>query len=187
MIILFLAFVLTLLSIKGMTRVIPVQWTYIDPSIPSASTASRVFCSDDLIPCQNDDTCRKKCLPEEKLSCVAVNKNKRYCLPSRPASLPCNEKLGGQLSWLPGSGWTCICTQPLIAGNRGCTRLNPGVCEKGTWTHHARNTTLPPTAKHCRCPSDRIKIVTSLGVPLCIPRDDGYCPNPYVCRRFYRS
>lgn len=186
--------ILTLLSVLGFIyKPVPKQ-VYINPNV----TPIDPVCQNQPVECDTDNDCNK-CIDNEKMNCVIMNRNKnqeekygkakKYCLPLKP-SQPCNETLGGIWTWTGWSDpirkeWDCLCTYPEIAGNKGCTKLNPNVCKNGVYKYNAINAIRGPSPKDCECASNSQRIITSTNVPLCVPKGDGYCANEQMCTNFY--
>lgn len=158
------------------------------------------LCMDTPIECQKDNDC-SKCSDGIQMKCMELkrgphqkevygNIHNKYCLPEKPDK-PCNEKNGGIWTWTGWAGnrkeWDCLCTYPEIAGNIGCTHLNPNVCNLGEYTYDARTAKRGPIPDDCKCAPHFVKIITENNVPLCIKKQDGYCPNEKVCHNFYSS
>jgi hypothetical protein len=189
---------LTCLVIIGLFRQPLIKTAYINPNVSS----TRPMCMDKPIECNTDNDCRQ-CNDAITMKCIEMkrspdqrkaygNIHNKYCLPEKP-NKPCNEKLGGIWTWTGWSGgnrkeWDCLCTYPEIAGNVGCTHLNPNVCNLGVYNYDARTATRGPNPGDCKCTEPHYtKIITDTNVPLCIKKGDGYCPNDKVCHNFYSS
>ena len=166
---------------------------------PHSHTVNPI-CMDTPIECHTNDDCNK-CADGIQLKCMELkrgshqqevygNIHNKYCLPEKPTKL-CNEKYGGIWTWTGWATnrkeWDCMCTYPEIAGNNGCTHLNPNVCNLGKYTYDARTATRGPIPADCECAPNYIKIVTDTNVPLCVKKGDGYCPNDKICNEFYLS
>ena len=141
----------------------------------------RPICTEQAYTCTTDKDC-EKCIDSNsfELKCQPHKIDtgmQKYCLPVKPKK-ECNEKLGGVWTWT-GWGesgtkeWDCLCVYPEIAGNRGCTRLNPGVCDKGTYTYDARGSSRGPSPDDCKCAEGYDKIVANPDIPMCIKHTDG--------------
>jgi hypothetical protein len=187
--------VLTLLAIIGFTYYPPVISGYINPNAQPKDP----ICSETPIECNIDDDCGK-CIDSEayNIKCTTLKRNsnqskhygeeKKYCLPEKPEK-PCNEKLGGVWTWTgwasKGGEWDCMCTYPEIAGGNGCSKLNPNVCKGGKYTYSAIGADRGPRLTDCECPPTHIRIHTNKGIPMCIKKNKGSCPNEAICQSFY--
>jgi len=180
---------LTLLTVFGFVYTPRTARTFLNP------TASRTHpvCSERAVECQNDADC-VECADNDvfQIRCEEVGggklvERKRYCLPRKPDK-PCNEDLGGVWTWTYNNKeWECLCTYPEIAGNRGCTKLNPNVCKGGTYNYSAKRSNRGPIPTDCVCPEESIRIVSEDNVPMCVPTHPGICPDENTCRSFYTS
>lgn len=159
---------------------------FIDP----VKVALSPICSEQPVPCINDSDCQH-CRDANvfEMKCEGLD-DRRYCLPTKPEQ-PCNEKLGGVWTWsgwadTRNKEWECLCTYPEIAGNRGCTKLNPNVCRGGTYTYKP-SMDRGPLPSDCKCPRNTVQVVTEGDVPMCIARNKGSCFDEATCKRFYKS
>lgn len=167
--------------------------TFLNP----ASSPTNPVCSEKAVECTTNADCTH-CKDNDifEIRCEEVGggkfgKRKKYCLPKKPQK-PCNEDLGGVWTWTgwASSGnkeWECLCTYPEIAGNRGCTALNPNVCKGGVFNYSARHSNRGPVPSDCVCPDGTVHIVSEDDVPMCIPVHPGICPDEKICRSFYTS
>ena len=186
----FLIIVLSVVSIGGFIYT---------PSAPKTSTitaghwsTTQPVCSEKATKCVTDADC-SKCEDKDvfDITCKKLSSGKKYCLPRKPTK-PCNQKLGGVWTW---SGWAdtntkeweCMCTLPEIAGNIGCTKLNPNVCKGGKYNYSAIGSKRGPLPSDCICPENTFQIVTENNVPMCIPKSEGICPDIHTCTMFYSS
>jgi hypothetical protein len=188
--------ILTFLILVGLITKPKAHTNYINPS----TSALNPLCMDTPTECLSAKEC-ESCSDGVAMDCVELKRNphqkkaygnihSKYCLPVKPDK-PCTERLGGIWTWTGWASnrkeWDCLCTYPEIAGNIGCTRLNPNVCKDGVFAYDATTATRGPTPNDCQCYSGYTKIVTDTNVPLCIKKADGYCSDERVCRNFYSS
>lgn len=147
-------------------------------------------CSENPVPCVSDSDC-KICVDGGVFEMKCQNlRGSNYCLPKTPDQ-PCNLDLGGQWVWTGwadtrNKDWECLCTFPEIAGNIGCTRVNPNVCRGGKYSF-THTETRGPIPEDCECPTDAIRIVTEGNVPMCIKKNRSSCVDETSCKRFYSS
>lgn len=189
---------LTYFIVVGLFVKPSIRFDYIPPFTQSIDP----LCMNKPVECHNDKDCRI-CADALEMKCIELkrgphqqeaygnNVHQKYCLPVKPQK-PCNEKYGGIWTWTGWAEdrkeWDCLCTYPEIAGNIGCTSLNPNVCKLGKYTYDARTATRGPMPDDCECAApDYIKIITDTNVPLCIKKGPGYCPDDQVCHKFYAS
>jgi len=147
------------------------------------------MCQNQQVKCQSDSDCSTICGDAIEMSCQTITRNNQdeeekygksgnYCLPSMP-SKPCNADNGGIWVWTGWAStdrmeWDCLCTYPNYFGNEGCTRLNPGVCNNGTFNYDATKG-QPPLAKDCQCNQNYTLMASNEGdVPFCITNDIFY-------------
>lgn len=196
-----------MLIIFAVTFLVMIGFAF-DPFIPFQAIASGAvdtnpICSQNPIECSTNADCNK-CLDSEtfELSCQKLSRNpeqrqaygesKKYCLPKKP-NKPCNEDLGGIWTWTGWADtgvmeWECLCTYPHFAGNKGCTKLNPNVCRHGLFgPYSATVANRGPNAGDCVCREEYVKVVTTSGIPMCIPKNEGPCTNAVSCSAFYST
>lgn len=187
---LLLVFAITLLAVVTISGMLytprPIGPDFINP----VAVSTRPVCSEEPVPCVTDADC-SVCQDDKvfEMKCQDIQGN-RYCLPKTPEQ-PCNLDLGGQWVWsgwadTNNKEWECLCTYPEIAGNIGCTKLNPNVCRGGIYTF-SKNSTRGPRPEDCKCPENTIRIVTENNVPMCIKRNKTSCRDENTCKRFYSS
>jgi hypothetical protein len=150
------------------------------------------LCATTPTTCENDSDCTK-CLDNTVMRCTSTSTSsvQKFCLPSKPEK-PCNEKLGGVWTWTgwgregnhTSAEWECMCTYPEIAGNIGCTRLNPNVCRGGVFSFDASGG-RGPSPNDCVCGPNTFKIITPSNVPQCVPKNEWYCHDLESCKNFY--
>lgn len=173
--------VCTLLAVFGFVYTPNLRRTFINPNISNTNPV----CSEVPTRCQTDKDC-SKCVDSNvfEIKCSENNDKNKYCLPVKPEK-PCNEKFGGVWEWTGWASshnkeWECKCVWPEIAGNRGCTQINPNICTGGVYNFLSTH----PTPANCVCPKGTLKIVQNDNLPLCIPQK-GFCINEKECSRFY--
>lgn len=167
--------------------------TFINP----ATSQTNPVCSEQAVECQTNADCGKcednnifeiRC---EEMGGGKLTKKKKYCLPVKPEK-PCNEDLGCVWTWTGWASsdnkeWESLCTYPEIAGNKGCTKLNPNVCKGGTYNYSAKHSNRGPIPSDCVCPNGSVHIVSEDNVPMCIPLHPDICSDESTCRSFYTS
>lgn len=150
-------------------------------------------CSNWAVECKTNGDCAE-CIDNDvfEIRCQETGiKRKKYCTPKIPDK-PCNEDLGGVWVWTGWSStrtreWECLCAYPEIAGNKGCTKLNPNVCKGGTYGYSAKRSNRGPVPSDCVCSKGSVRITSDNNVPMCIPENPGFCPDERTCRSFYSS
>lgn len=185
-----LVIVIVLLTVLTITGVFYEPATVGPDFLDSTGVAVNPVCSEEAVPCLTDGDCAS-CQDGDvfEMKCQEL-RGRRYCLP-KTADQPCNTELGGQWVWTgwADSGnkeWECLCTYPEIAGNKGCTKLNPNVCKGGKY-RFSKNSTTGPVPEDCECPTDTIRIVTEGNVPMCIKKNKTSCRDETTCRQFYST
>lgn len=136
-------------------------------------------CTKNSIECNpNDLNSCNNCNDNVEIKCQKLNDTdkKYYCLPKKPDA-QCNSKNGGLWVWSGWSDidkmeWDCLCNYPHISSNKGCTNLNFGVCEGGTWKYDAVTDKRPPNFDDCQCPENTVKIKRpNSEIPMCISQE----------------
>lgn len=113
-----------------------------EPEIELKAPLLRQTCSTDEVPCVDD--CSFLCV-ERDTECVGgLCQTKEHL-----QDIACNEKTGGVrvMAMEPTPHWTCICSDARFYGGEACDRLNPDVCERGTffYLHRSRHVCVCPT------------------------------------------
>lgn len=178
---------LTILLLTGLLyRPARVGPDFIDP----VRIETNPVCSERAVQCVTDGDC-DRCQDGNvfEIRCQD-HMGRRYCLPKKPDQ-PCNMDHGGQWMWTgwadsKNRDWECLCAYPEIAGNKGCTEINPNVCRGGTFTF-PKNSKRGPRPEDCECPPSTFRIVTEGNVPMCIKRNKTSCFDEDTCRQFYSS
>lgn len=172
-----------------------------DPGFTPGIENQNPNCQRKQVECTTDDDC-KICTDNEEMKCIPLVRNKdqsvtygptkSYCLPVKPEQ-DCNKKNGGIWSWTGWSDtnrmeWDCLCTYPQIAGNSGCTNLNPNVCKGGAWSYDATTANVAPTSKNCKCPNNtQLLVTTPSDIPICVPNNKFLCDGKTMCESMYSN
>ena len=149
---------------------------------PDDSSSQKPQCLQENIQCKIDQDCNI-CSENIEFKCVTLNRPSNIgtygpvqsiCKPAIPSET-CNQEHGGIWVWT-GYGetntqdWSCVCAYPGYFGNLndGCTSLNPGICQGGTFTYNAYEQNTPPNPDNCTCGDGYTKVIVN-GIPICAP------------------
>ena len=147
-------------------------------SLSTQKGGSKTSCDRVPLNCTTDVDCLNCMKDGEKYTCQTIGSNK-ICSTTAPQN-KCNSKFGGIPLWTGWGGlgvmeWECNCSESQFAGNSGCQKINPNICEG---SENANNAFKWPasgqlSSADCTCnPSTHTKMVRNIGqTPMCVPKN----------------
>lgn len=175
--------------------------TFIKPK----QTSTSPICQQQPIKCNGPDditTCQN-CIDNVEITCQELYRTKDqepfygtsgyFCLPQKP-SQPCDPAKGGIWEWTGWAStdrmeWDCLCTYPGYAGNPGCTKWNPNVCNGGIFSYDAtKQQNQGPSINDCTCATGyNLLSADPGGIPICVPAGDYLCKDKTMCETMYSN
>lgn len=168
---------------------------------PTGDSDFKKNCSASQTLCKTNDDCYQLCGGEIEMTCQTLSSGNGSIIPSTKACAPasstpdgCDLKKGGVPTWkgwsdLGQQGWDCVCGFPEYASvtlnNVQCSGFNADICSGGTFQWDI-DTGEPPSAKHCSCPENTVKMISRDGQkPICVPKEFAFAdsskgPNWYT-------